>query len=122
MQTEPLWLCPAKLPTAKGALPQLVWREARYIPGLYKIFDEILVNALDNRQRDPVNMDEISVDIEPKTGKTTIRNTGRGIPVRRHETEDVWIPEMIMGSLFSAPTLTTRRKRRLAAGTALGPS
>ena len=111
VQTEPLWLCPAKLPTAKGALPRLVWREARYIPGLYKIFDEILVNALDNRQRDPVNMDEISVDIEPKTGKTTIRNTGRGIPVRRHETEDVWIPEMIMGSLFSGSNFDDTQKK-----------
>jgi len=24
-----------------------------YVPGLYKIFDEILVNAADNKQRDP---------------------------------------------------------------------
>jgi DNA topoisomerase II len=28
-------------------------REIKYTPGLYKIFDEILVNAADNRQRDP---------------------------------------------------------------------
>lgn len=28
-------------------------REITYVPGLFKIFDEILVNACDNKQRDP---------------------------------------------------------------------
>ena len=31
---------------------QMVNREITYAPGLYKIFDEILVNAADNKQRD----------------------------------------------------------------------
>ena len=30
------------------------------VPGLYKIFDEIIVNASDNKQRDPT-MDTIKV-------------------------------------------------------------
>lgn len=34
-----------------------------YVPGLYKIFDEILVNAADNRQRDK-RMNMIKVDID----------------------------------------------------------
>ena len=33
-----------------------------YVPGLYKIFDEILVNAADNKVRDP-SMDMLKVDI-----------------------------------------------------------
>lgn len=32
-------------------------------PGLYKIFDEILVNAADNKARDP-KMDILRVDID----------------------------------------------------------
>ncbi len=36
-----------------------------YVPGLFKIYDEILVNAADNKQRDPKHMDEIRVDIDP---------------------------------------------------------
>jgi DNA topoisomerase-2 len=36
---------------------------AQYVPGLYKIFDEILVNAADNKQRDK-NMDMMKVGIE----------------------------------------------------------
>lgn len=40
----------------------MVQREISYVPGLYKIFDEILVNAADNKQRDPT-MDKIKIDI-----------------------------------------------------------
>lgn len=37
--------------------------EVDYVPGLYKIFDEILVNAADNKVRDP-SMDQLKVDID----------------------------------------------------------
>lgn len=36
---------------------------ASQVPGLYKIFDEIIVNASDNKQRDP-SMDTIKVAID----------------------------------------------------------
>jgi DNA topoisomerase-2 len=38
-------------------------REVTFVPGLYKIFDEILVNAADNKQRDR-KMDQIKIDID----------------------------------------------------------
>ncbi len=41
---------------------QLVQQEITHAPGLYKIFDEILVNAADNKVRDP-KMDTLKVDI-----------------------------------------------------------
>lgn len=40
----------------------MVQREITYVPGLYKIFDEILVNAADNKQRDST-MDTIKIDL-----------------------------------------------------------
>ncbi|XP_021068384.1 DNA topoisomerase 2-alpha [Mus pahari] len=40
------------------------YREVTFVPGLYKIFDEILVNAADNKQRDP-KMSCIRVTIDP---------------------------------------------------------
>lgn len=43
---------------------ELVQRDITYVPGLYKIFDEILVNAADNKVRDP-SMNTIKVDIDP---------------------------------------------------------
>lgn len=39
-------------------------RELSFVPGLYKIFDEILVNAADNKQRDSA-MNCIKIDIDP---------------------------------------------------------
>lgn len=42
---------------------QLVLKDIEYVPGLYKIFDEILVNAADNKVRDP-KMDTVKVDID----------------------------------------------------------
>ena len=44
-QHQPLWLY-----EGDGSTGKMVWRHASYIPGLYKIFDELLVNALDNQQ------------------------------------------------------------------------
>jgi hypothetical protein len=43
---------------------RLVYKAINYAPGLFKIFDEILVNAADNKVRDP-SMDTIRVDISP---------------------------------------------------------
>lgn len=40
----------------------MIQREITYVPGLYKIYDEILVNAADNKQRDP-SMDTIKIEI-----------------------------------------------------------
>lgn len=34
----------------------MVNKQINFVPGLYKIFDEILVNAADNKQRDPRGM------------------------------------------------------------------
>lgn len=38
----------------------IVKRQVAYVPGLYKIFDEIIVNAADNKQRDD-NMSKLKV-------------------------------------------------------------
>jgi DNA topoisomerase-2 len=43
---------------------KMMEKDVTYVPGLYKIFDEILVNAADNKQRDP-KMDCIKIEINP---------------------------------------------------------
>jgi DNA topoisomerase-2 len=45
------------------AQKKLVQRNISFVPGLYKIFDEIMVNASDNKQRDPT-MDTIKITID----------------------------------------------------------
>jgi DNA topoisomerase-2 len=75
-------------------------RKVSYVPGLFKIFDEILVNAADNKQNDP-NMKFIKVSVDKEKGEFVIENDGRGIPIQIHKTENIYIPEMIFGHLLT---------------------
>ena len=59
------------------------FRDVSFVPGLYKIFDEILVNAADNKQNDK-NMSEIRVTVNRETGYISVMNDGRGIPIEHH--------------------------------------
>ncbi len=56
----------------------------------WQIYDEILVNAADNRQRDK-NMRSIHIEVDPggdsRVPKIVIFNDGRGIPVKVHDKE-----------------------------------
>jgi DNA topoisomerase-2 len=63
---------------------QMEFRKVSFVPGLYKIFDEILVNAADNKQNDP-NMKSIKVQINRETGEISVENDGAGIPIEIHE-------------------------------------
>merc|ERR1719153_637153 len=53
--TEPMWVWEAEKPSTEEGVPPtpgaMVRRDCTYVPGFYKIFDEILVNAADNKQR-----------------------------------------------------------------------
>jgi hypothetical protein len=66
---------------------QMELRKVTFVPGLYKIFDEILVNAADNKQRDDQGhtMTYLKVGIDRTTGEITVENNGKGIPVVLHE-------------------------------------
>ncbi|GJN14056.1 hypothetical protein PR202_gb00831 [Eleusine coracana subsp. coracana] len=76
-------------------------RQVSYVPRLYKIFDEILVNAADNKQRDP-KMDSLRVEIDVEGCCISIYNNGDGIPVEIHQEEGVYVPEMIFGHLLTS--------------------
>ncbi|XP_064095039.1 DNA topoisomerase 2-alpha-like isoform X2 [Macrobrachium nipponense] len=80
---------------------KIVQREISFVPGLYKIFDEILVNAADNKQRDP-KMDTIKVDIDGENNLISIYNNGKGIPVVMHKDEKMYVPTMIFGHLLTS--------------------
>ncbi|KAG9247816.1 DNA topoisomerase [Calycina marina] len=75
-------------------------RKIQFVPGLYKIFDEILVNAADNKQRDK-SMKTIRVVVNRDTGEISVENDGAGIPVQIHQKEGIYIPEMIFGHLLT---------------------
>ena len=85
---------------------EMDWNEVTLSPGFLKIFDEILVNALDHRVRqqgstatDALPVKNISVTLT--SDRITVRNDGDGIPIAKHES-GVWIPEMIFGHLLTS--------------------
>ncbi len=83
-------------------------------PALLKIFDEIIVNAADNHQRDK-SMTKIEVNVKyvkkTKSLQISVKNDGLGIPVKMHETENVYIPEMIFGQLMTGSNFDDTEKR-----------
>ncbi|KAL3537453.1 hypothetical protein ACH5RR_000819 [Cinchona calisaya] len=79
----------------------MVHRPISYVPGLYKIFDEILVNAADNKQRD-TKMDSMKVVINVEENIISVYNNGDGVPVEIHQEEGVYVPELIFGHLLTS--------------------
>ena len=75
--TEKLWVF-------NSTTEAMEFREVSFVPGLYKIFDEILVNAADNKQNDK-NMGEIRVSVDRRTSEISVKNDGRGIPIEMHK-------------------------------------
>ncbi|KDD76869.1 subunit A of DNA gyrase/topoisomerase IV, partial [Helicosporidium sp. ATCC 50920] len=70
-------------------------------PGLYKIFDEILVNAADNKVRDHT-MDTLRIDVDEVTGSIRVLNNGAGVPVEIHKEHGIYVPELIFGNLLTS--------------------
>lgn len=92
-QTQPMWVydCESK---------QIVNRQCTFVPGLYKIFDEIIVNAADNKQRDP-SMNRIEVTIDAEHNSIRVWNNGNGVPVHVHAEHGIYVPELIFGHLLT---------------------
>ncbi|XP_060111232.1 DNA topoisomerase 2-alpha [Heteronotia binoei] len=88
----------------------LNFRDVTFVPGLYKIFDEILVNAADNKQRDK-SMSCIKVTIDPENNVISVWNNGKGIPVIEHKVEKVYVPALIFGQLLTSSNYDDDEKK-----------
>jgi DNA topoisomerase-2 len=78
----------------------IIEKEITYTPGLYKIFDEILVNAADNKQRSE-NTDRIDISINASENIIQVKNNGKGIPVAIHQEHQCYVPTLIFGAWLS---------------------
>ena len=83
-----------------------------YIPGLYKLFDEGIVNARDHvirmTEKNPVTFINIAIDEE---GVITMVNDGDGIDVAMHPEHNVYIPELIFGHLRTSTNYDKNEKK-----------
>ena len=85
-------------------------QEITFTPGLYKIFDEIVVNAADNKQRD-ANMDRLEITVDPERNRITVKNNGEGIPVQFHQKEQMYVPTLIFGHLLTGSNFDDHEKK-----------
>ena len=98
----------------------IVPKKINVIPGLYKLFDEGIVNCRDHQVRQaqamadckpntiPVSCIDISISDD---GVITMMNDGNGIDVEKHPEYNIWIPEMIFGHLRTSTNYDKKQKK-----------
>jgi DNA topoisomerase-2 len=107
----------------------IVAKHISIIPGLYKLFDEGVVNCRDhcvrmaqavaaykaqtvesNTEKKPIPVTYIDISIE-SDGTISMTNDGNGIDIAKHPEEDIWIPEMIFGHLRTSTNYDKTQKK-----------
>jgi DNA topoisomerase-2 len=85
-----------------------------------KIFDEVLVNALDRNANFPTLVKKISVSLDGET--ITVQNDGPlgGIAVEKHPTEGLWNPELTFGHLLTSTNYDDTVQRTVGGLNGLG--
>lgn len=80
---------------------KIVSKDIMFPDGLYKIVDEILVNAKDHTVRDKT-CKNIEININQAEGIIEVKNDGNGIPVEIHKIYNVYVPEMMFCELLTS--------------------
>jgi DNA topoisomerase-2 len=106
---------------------KIIEKNISYIPGLYKLFDEGIVNCrdhvvrmeqlitsvetTDNKDNTNYPVTYIDISIDDSTGIVTLTNDGNGIDVSVHPEYKVWIPELIFGHLRTSTNYDKSEKK-----------
>lgn len=91
-------------------------RDIKLTRGLYKIVDEIIVNAEDQEKRSQMKelknpVTKISITIDEDTGYISVENNGDGIPIEQYEEYDnIYAPELIFGNLLTSENYDKKKK------------
>ena len=96
---------------------RIMLKTIEYIPGLYKLFDEGIVNCRDHVVRmiqspllDKKFVSNIQVHVNDD-GSIVMENDGNGIDVAKHPEYDIYIPEMIFGHLRTSTNYDKTEKK-----------
>jgi DNA topoisomerase II len=112
-------VCDDQYVFVNGDSGQIQKKTIEYNPALIKIFDEILVNAIDHTVRDNTAT-FIKIDIDKKTNTISVHNNGKGIPIVIHKEQLVYIPEMIFGQLLTSSNYNDSQNRIVGGVNGLG--
>ena len=96
---------------------RIMLKTIEYIPGLYKLFDEGVVNCRDHVIRmiqspllDKKFVTNIQIHVK-EDGTIIMENDGNGIDVAKHPEYDIYIPEMIFGHLRTSTNYDKSEKK-----------
>lgn len=111
------------------ASQRMVKKELTYVPGLLKIFDEVVVNAIDQAVRltmsqpgvaDIKLVKNIWITANQETGRITVCNDGDGIDIEKHAEHGVWVPELIFGELLTSSNYDQNEERLVGGKNGVG--
>jgi len=77
---------------------KIVIKEIEYIPGLYKIFEEILDNGYDEISSRGYG-DTLNIEYNYTEGSFKVSDNGRGIPLEKHKDSGKYFPELVYTQL-----------------------
>lgn len=98
---------------------KFIKKEITYNPGFLKLFDEIIMNSVDESKREGSKLNTIKVSI--KDNKITVWDNG-GIPVVKHKEHKEWIPELVFSSFRAGSNFDDSESRVLAGQNGVGSS
>ena len=108
------------------ATQKIVLKDIELVPGLYKLFDEGIVNSRDHVIRmihspllDKKFVSGIDITVT-EDGTITIENDGNGIDVAKHPKTDLWVPEMIFGHLRTSTNYNKDEKKTVGGKNGFG--
>ena len=103
-QEQPMWLLNHETELMEK-------RNPKFNPGLYKIADEIIVNAIDQSTLDPL-LNQIKISINKEEGYISVFNSGKGVPVVIHGKHNIYVPELIFANLLSSSNYDDTEQRK----------
>ena len=89
-------------------------KEILLIPGLYKLFDEGIVNCRDHwvrMKKDTSNYQVTEIKVDIKDNIISFTNDGNGIDIEQHPEYKIWIPELIFGHLRTSTNYNKDEKK-----------
>lgn len=79
-------------------------------PVIFKLFDEVIVNAIDNQKRDATQT-FIHAFVDKETGTFRVVNNGGTIPVKHWEGTQRYVPEILVYELMSGENFSNQREK-----------
>ena len=99
---------------------RIVEKNISYIPALFKLFDEGIVNcrdhvirmqqAIKNKTENTLPVTNIDISVQDD-GTIVMMNDGNGIDIAQHPEYKIWIPELIFGHLRTSTNYDKTEKK-----------